>query len=792
MNRRDIIRSIFFGAASAKTLMSQGNTANEIAEDIPVDTPTRFKSKWHLYPDMPWTGDDIWVQRLQDWYIQNGELQCMAHGVDRTVHILTHQLSSEKKSFKAEIEIRFLNKNINDSVLENHAGFRLGVKGRYEDYRSAIMTGKGIDIGITRNGFLFIGKSVGEKKIDESVLTEKIKLSLSVTAQSTGNYFTKLKATDKHGNTIAAMSSSELDAESYHGNISIVSHFKSNKENENLPSIAVSNFFIEGEKLVHHPNHVFGAVYFAQYTLQSHTLKLTAQLAPVDIPASESILYIQKENNWKKIATSKIHPLARIATFRVENWETANSFPYKVVYEIKLRNGKKKEYSYEGTIAAEPKNKSSIKALAFSCNWDYGFPDNEVVENASMHNADMAFFLGDQFYEPNGGFGVQMFPLEKSSLDYLRKWYMFGWSYRNLFRHIPMVALPDDHDMYHGNIWGTGGRPTKPLFDGAAAQDSGGYKMLPEWVNMAQLTQTSHMPDAYDATPVSQGINVYYTEWDYGGISFGIIEDRKFKSPPKEILPEEAKVWNGYAANPSYDHSKIKDLEAQLLGERQISFLEQWSKKKIANSAFKVLVSATPFCCLQTLPEGTKNDQITPDLTVPASGVYISGDVQTKDMDSNGWPHSRRNEALKILGKNIHLHLVGDQHLPSIIQYGTDEYEDSIFCFAVPALCNFWPRRWWPAVNDEHNPLPGKPKYTGRFMDGFENKITVHAVANPVQTNRLPALLYDRPSGYGVIEFNKSDEKIIMHCWPRYINPSKGNSGQYENWPLTIHKQSSL
>lgn len=72
--------------------------------------------------------------------------------------------------------------------------------------------------------------------------------------------------------------------------------------------------------------------------------------------------------------------------------------------------------------------------------------------------------------------------------------------------------MTDDHDMYHGNIWGCGGRPTNPA-QGIAAdgQDSGGYKMPSRWINMTQRVQTSHLPDPFDPTPVLQDITVYYT-----------------------------------------------------------------------------------------------------------------------------------------------------------------------------------------------------------------------------------------------------------------------------------------
>ena len=47
---------------------------------------------------------------------------------------------------------------------------------------------------------------------------------------------------------------------------------------------------------------------------------------------------------------------------------------------------------------------------------------------------------------------------------------------------------------------------------------------------MVHRTQVSHMPDPFDPTPVKQGITVYYTELNVGGVSFAVIADRMFKS----------------------------------------------------------------------------------------------------------------------------------------------------------------------------------------------------------------------------------------------------------------------
>ena len=199
-----------------------------------------------------------------------------------------------------------------------------------------------------------------------------------------------------------------------------------------------------------------------------------------------------------------------------------------------------------------------MTVACFSCNADHGFPDADVVEHVERRRPDLAVFLGDQFYESQGGFGVQTAPLDKACLDYLRKWYMFGWSYRDLFRHRPAAFIPDDHDVYHGNIWGEGGihAPTDHGW-GYAAQDRGGYKMPAEWVNAVQRSQTSHLPDAYDPTPAAQGIGVYYAAWNYAGVSFAILEDRKFKSAPGHVLPASAKVVNGFPTDPGFDPTAV-------------------------------------------------------------------------------------------------------------------------------------------------------------------------------------------------------------------------------------------
>lgn len=735
---------------------------------------------------MLWAGPDYWGNRLQDWEIRKGKLVCVVADQNRTLHSLTCQLTDKLDAFETSVTFDILNQG-NGQSSANLIGFVLGAKGRFDDYRSAAVFGKGLLAGITGDGRLFIDEKAGKTQIP---VEEGVQLLLKATP-SAGKYAIQLVARSPNGQRLDELSLSDVPAEDLRGNIALQSHFP-DVADKKKSSVSFSDWEIKGGKVQVNQAQAFGPVHFAQYTLHRNVLKLTAQLAPVEaIEGYKVALQIKEGRGWKTLRDSKVDPLGRSAHFRVEKWKHAKDIPYRIHLELPLKSGRK-EFFYEGVIASEPLDAKQVKMAVFSCNGDHGFPDADVPLHVGKHKPDLAVFLGDQFYESTGGFSIQTSPLEKSSLDYLRKWLMFGWSYRDIFRNIPSACIPDDHDVYHGNVWGEGGKHA-PSDEGWAypAQDQGGYKMPPEWVNMVQRTQTSHLPDPYDPTPVKQGIGVYYTTWNYAGISMAILEDRKFKSAPRQALPREAKVVNGFIQNRQFDVKEHYNVKAELLGDRQMKFLNDWATDWPDGVELKTVLSQTNFCTIATLPEGSIIDSIVPRLPIPQPGEYVKGDAPTTDMDSNGWPQKGRDEALKVIRKCFALHIAGDQHLASMVKYGVEEFGDAGYAFAGPALNNIFPRRWWPPVGDNHQALPGEPQYTGNFHDGFGNKVTVMAVANPMQTNRKPAVIYDRSTGYGIVTFNKQDRTMKIECWPRYADPQKGSGGQYKGWPVTVSQRNN-
>jgi hypothetical protein len=80
------------------------------------------------------------------------------------------------------------------------------------------------------------------------------------------------------------------------------------------------------------------------------------------------------------------------------------------------------------------------------------------------------------------------------------------------------------------------------------------------------------------------------------------------------------------------------------------------------------------------------------------------------------------------------------------------------------------------------------PEYTGEFVDGFGNKVTVWAVANPgVKENHDK--LTTRAAGFGVARFDKKTREITLECWPRNVDVSSPTAKQYPGWPKTIRQE---
>ncbi len=748
---------------------------------------TSFKSDWETTADRPWIGPDYWSNPLQDWRLQAGRLENFRAGGDRNVFLLTHEVSDGEGTLAMSVRMGRLEDNA-EPLDAGWAGFRVGIRGSFNDYRDSAVRGVGLNCGISADGRLFIGSLETSSAALAGVFDEGATLSLD--AQPAGDSYQitlRAETVDATGEI-----SREVDSKWLVGGLALVS--SSGTVGDSPPAeqairetgwslkpgtrpggtmrVWFDDWQVSGSKLSAHPDRRLGPIMFAMHTLSKGVLKLNATIAPVGSDRGEATLEI-RDGGWKQVATAAVDPESRTATFRVPDWNSAVDTAYRVAFA---------DDTWEGTVRKDPVDKEEIVVAAFTGNNDLGFPHADIVQNMSFHQPDLMAFTGDNIYERVGEYGIVRDPTDVAILDYLRKWYIFGWEYGELLRDIPAVALPDDHDVYQGNIWGAAGRKANGY--GKPGQDQGGYVMDRRFVHVVQTTQTEHLPDPYDPTPVEQGIAVYYTDLLYGGVSFAIIEDRKWKDSATALMPNSG-IINGWADDPRYDARKSSDNpDFPLLGERQEQFLEAWAQDW--NGAWmKAAISQTIFANICTLPKGTTTDAVTGRLRVNAPGEYPEGEEPVQDHDSNGWPQSGRNRAVRLLRKAAAVHIAGDQHLGSTIQYGVDDWNDSSWAICVPSVANIFPRRWFPS-EEGRNRQPGAPRNTGEFLDGFGNKVTIHAVSNPQANGIEPTALFHRAPGYGIVKFNRTDRTINFANWPRWISASAPDAEPYPGWPIQI------
>jgi hypothetical protein len=487
---------------------------------------------------------------------------------------------------------------------------------------------------------------------------------------------------------------------------------------------------------------------FALYTHDHGVLKMSAQLYPLqEGEAREVRLELKTDGQWREVAKAPVVYPGWSAHFRIEPWDNSRDVSYRV------RHGA--DAVFEGLIRKDPVDKDVIVVGSLSCDSNADRGDRaEIVEKLKVQDPDLLFFAGDQSYDHK---------------EHTAAWLLWGHHFREIIKDRPVVTIPDDHDVGQGNVWGEGG-----IVADDTAGASGGYFYPPEYIRMLNRCQTWHLPDPPDPAPVAQDIQVYFTRLRVGGVDFAVLEDRKFKSGPKGKIPQMGPRPD-HIRELGYDPKKIDLPELKLLGDRQLAFLNAWAQDW-TGTKMKAVLSQTAFC----------------------GAVHMHGSKENRllaDLDCNGWPQTGRRKALEAIRRALACHLSGDQHLTVIVKHGIDAFRDGPYAFTNPAIINSYYGRWWWPEDEKPggNPIPGSPlPWTGDYLDGLYNKITMVAYANPAyekmqamrKNQRNPeALLGD---GYGLVRFNKKTRKTTFECWPRYADLADGDAAQYPGWPITF------
>lgn len=672
-----------------------------------------------------WTGPEWWANPLFNWELREGTAIGLA-AEDRTLCYLPGEITNIGTGFSLRVRVKLISNLGNRLNFFSYlGGFRIGRQGRLKDYRNSVVYGhKWIDAGVKSDGRIILGTQISSKRVD---ITGEVTLDLLGRRMGT---VTQLRLTaTKNGNSIVV--TTVVPTNTVTGGISLLSDGPYiNNRQQGQVFFAFRYFQFSGNMIKRYPERKFGPILWSQYTLNKGVLRLQAQFAPLNVALYASLWTAQQPGKWVRRGIAPIDQMTSTALFTIFNWNSK----LNVQYQVRI-SWQEVQYTWPGSIRREPGANERLRIACFSCDDGYLFPLTPMVEQVRRQNPDMLFFAGDQIYETHGGFDVvREGPVPLAMLDFLRKYFLFGWTWRMLLRDRPSIILPDDHDVFQGNLFGHGGR--KLPFRKEPQWDLGGYLMPGEWVAAVEKIQVGHLPYPAVNIRLPIGIKPYFTSLTYGGVGFAILEDRKFKTGPLSLSP--TKRYSGEGAD--------------LLGPQQERFLQNWASNW-QTDIMKCALSQTIFAAAST-HRGYQLQKIN----------YFE--------DSGGWPKAARNRVVRILGDNNVLSIHGDVHLGILLKQGVEKFDDAGYAFMVPGTANGWPRAWWPDAGGQPNPN-NPQQYVGKFVDGAGHPLHVLAVANPARGSNLlqedvtdpMELGYRKGSGYGMVDFDKVNKLATFRLY---------------------------
>ena len=777
ISRRSALKFVAAGVV-ASGVSSCSNLATTKKTIVTKTAIEPSKDSWHNTHDRIWLGGEYWANPMEDWRVVDGGAECLSRGGNRSVHSLTHQLAHLEHGFDISVQLRRLEQKENDGG----AGIRLGARSDINEYRSNCFEQNGYDLGVKNNALVLGDKTT---PLTSDIDNKDVKLHLTARPQL-GAMALTLTATLAGQDQVIAQLEHLAPVNELRGNVALVSNFAiealevpNAPENQLGCRYRFSNWTMQGEAFSVNEQQKFGPILWTMYTLSDSrstdgfVMNLSALTGPMGENDNKTLaLQVQRKDGWVTLATEKLDTDAWVATFRISNWNEKVVTLYRVVYLEKQRDGSEKPDVYAGTIQANPVGRK-MRMASLTCQNDYAFPYAPVADNVLKMKPDLVFFSGDQLYENHGGFGVIRAPAGAAILNYLRKFYQFGWAFGETMRNQPTVCLPDDHDILQGNLWGEGGAPMpKEALENNHVDKTGGYIEPMRMLNVVHRTHTAHHMAPDDPTPSKWGLRVYHGEMVYGDVGFAIVADRQWKSGPEHlniIVGTSGQEEEPNFFNPAYDHPDLN-----LLGKRQEAFLERWSKDWRGHK-LKALLSQTVFASIAT--HQWKSDH------------YLK-----YDFDSNGWPATARNRAVEAIRDSMALHICGDTHMASISQYGVNKSRDSNWAFCSPAIAVGWQRWWEPdsvGLSYQNRPTHGLDN-TGEYLDSFGNKNYVYAVGNPIFSiakNRYVEA-HEKASGFGFITFDTFAKTYTLDAYKFMVDVTDGNANnQFTGWPITIHQK---
>jgi alkaline phosphatase D len=735
-----------------------------------------------------WVGAPFWANRLGDWRLSDGRIECVATPAEsggRTVSLLTHDLQRANTAATITVCTGTL------AAGTGFSGFLVGAGGGLLDHRAGALVQRASGQG---GGILCVYGTDGHVRFREHTsetsqlayaelpasarsgpapartVGEAVLLTLEIVPLGSGRSRLVLTARAAAGEALRSTAAIEVVDAAIAGGLALMS--------SSHPGTGPARFWFRelragGPRVGLHPERALGPILGTLWSLNGPVLKLSAQLFPIASTEPQSVrLEVRPAGSptWQLRATAPVGP-GWVAQFRIAGWDPSRAWEYRVVHAA----GTPADQSYAGKVPADPVGVPELRIGVLNCTihsyrpldrasngraqlpeeHDIGlytpanlyFPYAELSQNLAAQQPHLMAALGDQFYENRP---TAKFSGPSPELDFLYRYSMWLWAFRDLTRDRPTIVMVDDHDVLQGNLWG---------HEGAAAPggdpNRGGYALDAAAVNLIQRVQCGHDPDPFDPTPVQRGIGVYYCSFRYGGVSFAVVEDRKFKTGDAD-----GRDGSGRPFPPS---------SLQLLGSRQHSFLTSWASE--APGLPKVCFTQSLFGCLQT----------------NASGAMLT------DHDSNGYPAASRTATLRLIRQAKALMVSGDQHLASVVRHGLDVAADGpVQMVSPPGGTSF--QRWFEPSRTLPNPQG--TRHTGDVVDGFGNRMRILAVANPKigfarYRQGYPAGqgLADRSlkrDGYGLIRVNRAAKAFRLESWGWDVDPRAPGAAPFAGWPVTV------
>lgn len=724
---------------------------------------TEITSSFDNTHDRIWVGKDFWSIPLEDWKVEAGKLHCVGDVPQSRVNLLTYVLSPGIGRFEVSVNIGLTSSGDEPGS----AGLLIGVHDDEDPcVQSACYFGSGVNAGVSLKGYAFLKEERVELPEGFDYSEFKIKV------EGTDSHL-RMQISDKYGVGIRNISTK---VDGLHGLIAIANNLDlGGNEKIGKSTFCFDDFRLSGSKVNEKPENSFGPILWTMYTLSKGTVKLMALLPPIGEADNQNVnLQLKEDGIWETVSTERLEPDSRTVVFRLENWDDTKDVDYRVKYVMKGKDGMETNEYYTGTIRKDQIDRP-LKLGGLTCQHYLGFPYTPLVQNLKKLNPDILYFSGDQIYEINGGYQIKREPEDVSILNYLGKYYMFGWAFGDLIRDRPTICTPDDHDIFQGNLWGESG---EDMAEGARVGTVGGFRQSARMVNVVNQTNCGQLPDPTDPTPIKQGMSVWYTSIIYGKISFAIISDRVFKSSPEIVSNWEGR--NDQLTVPPEDLSILDKPGLKLIGKRQTEFLNEWITDW-EGAEMKVLLSQTLFANPATHHGGLEG--------------YLFG-----DLDSGGWPKSDRDKVIRIIRKAAVFHINGDQHVTSLVQYGLENYRDAGWSFCTPAITVGYQR--WFLPDEVGYPIVDRPEHrysnTGKYTDAFGNKNYVYAIGNPGEISIDRKSRYNqsqlRASGFGMVIFDQKDRTIEIESWRFLANVDNSNPirDQFPGWPLRITQFDNL